>query len=172
MCKQYPVLAVQEISIGLVSQWKCCLLQHFYQTQLKANPPTPVSLHQPPACSCLNNEVTSPSWLQPRRNRSIVSITTRKNEGPLLTRRMWCPCPSNPHHMQHHFPPPAPCHTHTSPSTSPSLTVTVIQSEGKWNLWCRLTFPFTCCNKLSSYCLMLKRAALMHKLCTRNCEFC
>lgn len=109
-----------------LARWK-----HFYQMLLKANPPTPVPTPQPSPPppsprSCLNNEVTSPSWLQPRRKKSIVSITMRKNEGPLLMRRMWCPCPSNP---WQHFPPPAPCHTHLTPtlpaSTGPSLTVTL-----------------------------------------------
>lgn len=104
------------------------------QTNQPLYPPPRPSI--PPACSCLNNEVTSPSWLQSRSKKSIVSITMRKNEGPLLMRRMWCPCPSSP---QHHFPPPAPCHTHLTPtlppSTSPSLTVTLSS-----NLWEKETF--------------------------------
>lgn len=96
----------------------------------KQNPPAPpypptytwTSAPTSQPRSCLNNEVTSAAWLQPRHKESIVSITMRKNEGPLLMRRMWCPChpllqPRNP---QQRFPPPAPCHTHLTTTLPPS----------------------------------------------------
>ena len=92
-------------------------------------PPTPPHnlLHSPSpsARSCLNNEVTSPSWPRPRRKNSIVSITMRKKEGSLVGRQMRCPCPSNTSNLQSCLPPPpSPCDTHLTASL-PSLSVTL-----------------------------------------------
>lgn len=61
-----------------------------------------------------NNEVTSTSWLRPRHKESIVSITMRKNDGPLHMRWIWCPCPFNPTKPRHGLLSPAPCQTCSS----------------------------------------------------------
>lgn len=135
---------------------------------VESNHPNPI---HPPAHSCLNNEVTSPSWLQPRSKKSIVSITMTKNEDPMLQRWMWCPCPANspnPKPIPHpHLP-----ITHTlRPHSWQPITQchSVNHSEGKWNLQCRLNFPFVCCSGLCGYCLMLKHKWVIHP-CTHSIQ--
>lgn len=145
----------------------------------KQNPPAPpypptytwTSAPTSQPRSCLNNEVTSAAWLQPRHKESIVSITMRKNEGPLLMRRMWCPChpllqPRNPQpptalpasgplsHTSHHHPPTL---------HGPSLTVT-LSSNLRENETFNSDSPslFTCCDELASFCLPLMHVARIH----------
>lgn len=109
-----------------------------------------------------NNEVTSTSWLWPKHKKSIVSITMRKNDGPLHMRWIWCPCPFNPTEPSPRFivscslsnvqfPPPSP---------ASSLTDSVIWSEGKWNL---LMQTDLCLYRLS--CGGLLSASHMHICC-------
>lgn len=83
---------------------------------VESNHPNPI---HPLAHSCLNNEVTSPSWLRPRSKKSIVSITMTKNEDPMLERWMRCPCPANSPNPKSTLP-PAPFHIHLTPTLLPA----------------------------------------------------